>query len=339
MSLKHSSTTDLPGPWSHRLVHVRGQRLHVAECGAGTSPLVLFIHGSTGGWFEWRRVLPLLADADLHLVAVSLRGYAPSDRTPKGYSPGIAADDVSGVIRALGHRSAVVVGQGFGAWVGWTLHARQPSTVRHLIACGAAHPLTWSSQMTRPWTRGFYGTLARTLRRSFSTSWSSLPTRMQRRLRGKEDAKSKIVDYLVATAMADTGNVSASHVGGIGGADDVGGVRRFADTELGRETAELMRNSLNAGAIYPALEHSDWWIKPWPPALVRWLAELRKVPLPASTLLVGSVDSKTPLDLVEHSLPDGSEPIIIDGAGHYLPVEAAEAIAAAVLTACSSDAA
>lgn len=52
----------LTGPWRHRLIHVRGQRLHIAECGRPSDPLVLFIHGSTGGWFEWREVLPLLND-------------------------------------------------------------------------------------------------------------------------------------------------------------------------------------------------------------------------------------------------------------------------------------
>lgn len=321
MSLKHSATTDLPGPWTHRMLHVRGQRLHAAECGSDSNPLVLLIHGSTGGWFEWRRVLPLLADAKLHVVAVSLRGYAPSDRTPTGYSPAVAADDVSGLIRALGHRSAVVVGQGFGAWVGWTLHSRQPSTVRHLVCCGAAHPLTWQAQMKRPWTRGFYGTLARNARRSFNTSLTSLPTRMRRRLRGKEDSKEKLVDYLVTSAMSDCGVTSSGE--------------KFVNTELGKETAQLMRDSLNAGAIYPALEHSDWWVRPWPPSLVRWLAELKKSGRPESTLLVGSNDSKTPVELVARSLPAGVEPIVVEGAGHYLPVEAPEAVVKAILDAAA----
>ena len=78
------------------MVHVRGQRLHVAECGASSSPLVLFLHSATGGWFDWRRVLPLLTDLPVHAVAVSLRGYGASDRTPAGYRPDAAADDATG---------------------------------------------------------------------------------------------------------------------------------------------------------------------------------------------------------------------------------------------------
>ncbi|MDY0113473.1 MAG: hypothetical protein RBS21_04260, partial [Corynebacterium sp.] len=89
----HPDEVLLDGPWTHRMVHVRGQRLHVAECGASSSPLVLFIHSATGGWFDWRRVLPLLTDLPVHAVAVSLRGYGTSDRTPSGYRPNAAADD------------------------------------------------------------------------------------------------------------------------------------------------------------------------------------------------------------------------------------------------------
>ena len=108
----HPDDVLLDGPWTHRMVHVRGQRLHVAECGASSSPLVLFLHSATGGWFDWRRVLPLLTDLPVHAVAVSLRGYGTSDRTPSGYRPDAAADDAAGLIRALGHSSAIVVGQG-----------------------------------------------------------------------------------------------------------------------------------------------------------------------------------------------------------------------------------
>ena len=99
-----SLSDSLTGPWRHRLIHVRGQRLHIAECGRPSDPLVLFIHGSTGGWFEWREVLPLLNDDSgdplpVHAVAISMRGYDQSDRTPNGYDPFEAAQDIASSVR------------------------------------------------------------------------------------------------------------------------------------------------------------------------------------------------------------------------------------------------
>ena len=172
-----SLSDSLTGPWRHRLIHVRGQRLHIAECGRPSDPLVLFIHGSTGGWFEWREVLPLLNDDSgdplpVHAVAISMRGYGQSDRTPHGYDPFEAAQDIASSIRSLGHSTALLVCQGFGTWVAWTLASRQPNLVAGIIGCGAAHPKVWLNQLKSPWSEDFRNSLAPLLRRSW---WDSRP--------------------------------------------------------------------------------------------------------------------------------------------------------------------
>jgi len=45
------------------------------------------------------------------------------------------------VIRALGERSAVLVGSGYGGMIAWTTAAFHPRLVRRLVVAGAAHPL------------------------------------------------------------------------------------------------------------------------------------------------------------------------------------------------------
>jgi pimeloyl-ACP methyl ester carboxylesterase len=138
------------GPWSHALVSANGSRFHVAECrGDGAvGPMVLFLHGFPEFWWAWRHQLPAVAATGRRAVAMDLRGYGASDKTPRGYDPFTAAADVSGVIRSLGETSAVLVGHGWGGFVAWSTAVLAPREVRGLAAVSAPHPL----QLVRPAT-------------------------------------------------------------------------------------------------------------------------------------------------------------------------------------------
>jgi pimeloyl-ACP methyl ester carboxylesterase len=129
----------LDGPWTHRFVSANGSRFHVVE--AGTGPLVLFLHGFPEFWWAWHAVLPAVADAGFRAVAVDLRGYGASDKPPRGYDGYTMAADVVGLVRALGERSAVLVGAGSGGMIAWAAAAFHPRQVRRLVVTGAAHPL------------------------------------------------------------------------------------------------------------------------------------------------------------------------------------------------------
>jgi pimeloyl-ACP methyl ester carboxylesterase len=133
------SSVLIEGPWTHRFVSANGSRFHVVEAGAG--PLVLFLHGFPEFWWAWQHQLRALSEAGFRAVAVDLRGYGASDKPPRGYDGYTLAGDVAGLIRALGERSAVLVGTGAGGMVAWTTAAFHPRLVRRLIVSGAAHPL------------------------------------------------------------------------------------------------------------------------------------------------------------------------------------------------------
>ncbi|MEV4131128.1 alpha/beta hydrolase [Dactylosporangium sp. NPDC049742] len=129
----------IDGPWSHRFVSANGTRFHVVE--AGTGPLVLFLHGFPEFWYAWHHQLSAIADAGFRAVAVDLRGYGASDKPPRGYDGYTMAGDVAGLIRALGERTAHLVGAGYGGMIGWATAAFHPKLVRRLVVLGAAHPL------------------------------------------------------------------------------------------------------------------------------------------------------------------------------------------------------
>jgi pimeloyl-ACP methyl ester carboxylesterase len=132
---------EFPGPWSHRYVAANGARFHVAESGPAAGPPVLLLHGFPELWWAWRHQLPHLAAAGYRALAMDLRGYGGSDKTPNGYDPMTLAQDVSGVVKALGARDAVVVGHGWGGYVGWAAAALHPREVSALCAVSAPHPL------------------------------------------------------------------------------------------------------------------------------------------------------------------------------------------------------
>lgn len=127
------------GPWTHRFVSANGSRFHVVE--TGTGPLVLFLHGFPEFWWAWHQYLPAVADAGYRAVAIDLRGYGASDKPPRGYDGYTLSADVTGLIRALGERSAVLVGAGYGGTLGWTTACLHPKAVRRLVVLSAAHPL------------------------------------------------------------------------------------------------------------------------------------------------------------------------------------------------------
>lgn len=109
----------------HRMVRTNGIRMHVAEAGEG--PTVLLLHGFPELWYSWRHQLPALAAAGFHAVAPDLRGYGHTDAPAdvRGYSLRNNLADLTGLLDALGCRTAAVVGHDQGstfAWAGAELH-------------------------------------------------------------------------------------------------------------------------------------------------------------------------------------------------------------------------
>jgi pimeloyl-ACP methyl ester carboxylesterase len=140
----------IEGPWRHRDIAANGIRFHVAT-GLHHTPerrLVLMLHGFGEFWWAWRHQIPALDAAGYAAVAMDLRGYGASDKTPRGYDPQTTAADVAGVVRSLGHRRAVVVGHDWGGMAAWSAVAFAPEQVAGLVSVAAPHPLAF------PWLRG-----------------------------------------------------------------------------------------------------------------------------------------------------------------------------------------
>lgn len=137
------SVTRISGPWRHLDVHANGIRFHVVEAdapdaGDADRPLVILLHGFGSFWWSWRHQLRGLSGA--RVVAVDLRGYGGSDKPPRGYDGWTLAGDTGGLIRALGHTSATLVGHADGGLVCWATSVLHPRLVRSIALVSSPHP-------------------------------------------------------------------------------------------------------------------------------------------------------------------------------------------------------
>lgn len=139
------SITRIEGPWRHQDIHANGIRFHVVEAvpaAAGgpptAQPLVMLLHGFGSFWWTWRHQLRGLTG--VRAVAVDLRGYGGSDKPPRGYDGWTLAGDTAGLIRALGHSSATLVGHADGGLVCWATALLHPRLVRSIAVVSSPHP-------------------------------------------------------------------------------------------------------------------------------------------------------------------------------------------------------
>ena len=116
--------------FKHYYANLRDVRLHYVTLGQG-KPVVL-LHGWPQTWYEWRLVMPLLAD-QCQLIAPDLRGLGESSRPLSGYDKKTVANDIWQLLHDhMGQVRFAVVGHDVGAVVAFRLAADHADAVTHL---------------------------------------------------------------------------------------------------------------------------------------------------------------------------------------------------------------
>ena len=145
MNQPDPSVTRIAGPWRHHDVHANGIRFQCVEAVTAdddtaptTRPLVILLHGFASFWWSWHHQLRGLSGA--RVVAVDLRGYGGSDKPPRGYDGWTLAGDTAGLVRALGHTSATLVGHADGGLVCWATAVLHSRVVDAIGLVSSPHP-------------------------------------------------------------------------------------------------------------------------------------------------------------------------------------------------------
>jgi non-heme chloroperoxidase len=93
-------------------------QLHVVETGNPHGRPILFLHGTSQCWLQWRRQLSSSLGDRHRLVAMDLRGHGLSDKPRGAYGDSrLWADDVHAVIQALELDHPVLCGWSYGPLV------------------------------------------------------------------------------------------------------------------------------------------------------------------------------------------------------------------------------
>ncbi|WP_186785560.1 alpha/beta fold hydrolase [Streptomyces misionensis] len=116
---------------------VNGTSLHYRTAGSG--PAVVLLHGVPKTGYHWRHLVPRLTPR--HTVVVpDLRGLGDSAHPADGYDCATMSDDIAELMARLGHETYAVIGEDWGAVVGYQLAARHRDHATALVFAEALLP-------------------------------------------------------------------------------------------------------------------------------------------------------------------------------------------------------
>lgn len=270
------------------------------EAGPADGPLALCLHGFPDTAWGWRHLLPALADRGFHAVAPFMRGYAPTEVPADGdYSTGALAADAVALHGALGgDASAVLVGHDWGAMAAYGAAAHAPDRWSRVVTM-AVPPIAVLGSAFFDYDQ---------IKRSFYMFFFQSP----------------LAD--MAVPMDDFAFIAGLWRDWSPGYDGVasGDVRRVVDAL--RDPANLAAALGYYRTMFGTTAAPD-----------RFTVEQAACaqPTPQPTLyLHGRDDGCIGVDLVhdvEPYLGEGSEVVILEGAGHFLQLDSADEVTKRVL--------
>jgi len=171
-------------------VQTNATRLNVAIAGSG--PALLLMHGFPHTWRVWEELIPSLALSH-RVIAPDLRGLGDSDLADSGYDATTLADDMRGLLDALGEPSAAVMAIDAGAPPAFLLALEHPDRVSRLVLMESAIGLLPGAEDFfrggPPWWFGFH----------------TVPGLAETVLAGHE---AEYVDFFLRTGTADGAGIS-----------------------------------------------------------------------------------------------------------------------------------
>jgi len=139
----------LGGRFVSGTAQVNGTILHYVRGGVGSA--VILLHGFPEDWYEYHRVMPLLAK-QFTVVAIDLRGIGGSVETAGGYDAANMAEDVHQLVEHLHLEDVYVVGHDIGGMVAYAFARRYTDTCRGVMLLDAPLPGLgpWDAVKTNP---------------------------------------------------------------------------------------------------------------------------------------------------------------------------------------------
>lgn len=115
------------------MIETNGVRLRTVVSGEG--PLVILLHGWPQSWYLWRHQIAPLAAAGYKVAVPDQRGYGGSSKPADVADYGIRqlTGDVAGLARALGYDEFNLIGHDWGCLVAWNTALLHADTCRSVM--------------------------------------------------------------------------------------------------------------------------------------------------------------------------------------------------------------
>ena len=109
------------------------------ECGPEDGRLVICLHGFPDTAWTWRHLLPALGAAGYHAVGPFLRGYAPTSLAPDGsYQTGALVADTLALEDLLGAEApSILIGHDWGAFAAYGAACLEPERFAKVVGMAA----------------------------------------------------------------------------------------------------------------------------------------------------------------------------------------------------------
>ncbi|MEU2777504.1 alpha/beta hydrolase [Streptomyces sp. NPDC007162] len=128
----------MPAGFSEHRTKVAGTGIDYVIGGHG--PTLMLVHGYPQTWYEWRGIMPALAE-HYTVIAPDLPGAGRSDAPASGYDKKAMAATLHALLVSLGKdRDVNVVGHDIGTMVAYSYAAQYPHSVRKLVLSEAPIP-------------------------------------------------------------------------------------------------------------------------------------------------------------------------------------------------------
>jgi haloalkane dehalogenase len=117
-------------------------RVHHLDEGPPDAPTVVLMHGEPSWCFLYRKMIPVLVDAGLHVLAPDLVGFGRSDKPAarSDYTYQRHVDWMAAWLEAVDVQDATLVGQDWGGLIGLRLVAEHPHRFARVVAANTFLP-------------------------------------------------------------------------------------------------------------------------------------------------------------------------------------------------------
>ena len=125
-------------PLTHHYTEVGEVMLHYVTAGSG--PPIVLLHGWPQTWYEWRHIIPELAES-YTVIAPDMRGLGDSSRPLNGYDKATVANDIWQLVSEhLGYDAFHLVGHDWGGPTAFALASAHPDAVTTLTIVDVVIP-------------------------------------------------------------------------------------------------------------------------------------------------------------------------------------------------------